>query len=206
MATFLTPKAPTEVVERRWLVPVDSDDSALSASLSASGVTVDANSFDGDELVLTLSAGSAAATGSIVATVTTAQGRTLVETLYIPVIASGGAAETALDVITFATRKLTGLSTAPSSTVASFALECLEDMLSEWRTSGADIGATSPLATSTVIYGARDVMRAVKNNLIVEIAHQFGLDLDPGVVARANHGLQHIKQGNLPDERSATYY
>lgn len=206
MAVFLASKDPTEVVERRWTIPVGDDDNALSASLSASGVTVDADSIEGDELVLTLSAGTAAVTGLIVATITTQRGQTLVETLYIPVIVSTSAAETVLDVCRFALRKLYGLSGEPQANAAAHAVECLDDMLSEWRVTGADIGAVSPLETSTVLYCPRDVMAAVKNNLVVKIADVFELPISNEVMSRAIRGLQHIKSSQLSDKREAVYY
>jgi hypothetical protein len=206
MAHFFALKAPTEVVERRWTVPVDDDDGAESVVLSASGVTVDANSFEGNELVLTLSGGTTATTGSITATVTTSQGRVLVETLYIPVIVSTSSAATVEDVISFALRKIYGIGETPPAGAAEHARECLADMLELWRQTGADVGATRPITTSTVIYAPDSYLSAIKNNLIVQASEVFDRPITPTVAMNAARGLQHIKTLNLPDLREGADY
>ncbi len=194
MAFFLAVKAPTEIVERRWTVPACGP---ANASLSASGITVDDYTFEGDDLVLTLSAGTAAATGSIVATVTMSDGQTLVETLYIPVAVSTSSAATAQDICTFALRKIEGDGETPDATRAAIALEFLSDMLEEWRVSGADIGATRPLTLSTVIYCPESYLSAVKNNLALRIHTHYEIPITPMTARLASSGLSHIKQTNL---------
>lgn len=207
MATYLAGKGAAEVVQRRWLVPVDSDDGPSGVSLSASGVTVDDNAFEGDELVLTLSAGSAGTTGTITATVTTSRGRTLVETIYIPVIAPGAAADTANEIISFALRKVTGIADTPDAEQARDALERLSDMIEEWRAAGADIGATRPLSTSTVIYAPQSYMSAIKNNLILRLIDIYpNYEPSPLLMRQAMAGLAAIKQANLSDARKDAYY
>jgi hypothetical protein len=195
MAEYLPTKAPTEVVQRRWTVPVDPDDSPASASLSASGVTIDADSFEGDELVLTLSGGTDAATGSIVATITTDQDRVLVETLYIPIAVSTSAGQTVRDVVGFAEE-------------AEDARERLEDMLRTWRETGADIAAPDTLTLETVLYCPNSVLSAVKNNLILQVADLYEIAPGPMVVENARRGLQLVKTRNLAGKTAsaAVYY
>lgn len=208
MAAILAQKAPTEVVERRWTVPVDDDDKPGSASLSASGITVDADSIEDDELVLTLSGGTNGQTGSIVATITTQRGRTLVETLYIPVAVSTSSAATVQDICTFALRKVVGAGETPAAENMADAVERLGDMLEYWRGVGADVGAPRPLESSTVIYAPQSFLSAIKNNLILQVADLYGENFNPGpvVVQNARSGLAHIKQANLSNTRSGPDY
>jgi len=206
MATFLAAKAPTEVVQRSWTVPADCDDSALSVSLSASGITVDESELRGNELVLTLSAGSAAATGSVEATVTTTRGRTLIETLYIPVVASASQiADTARDYCYFALRKIVGLGEDPTAEELTDALEQLEGLIANWRACGADIGCAFPITAGTVIYCPDWAVDALRYNLRLSVYSTYGEEPTPMDVMKARGGLILVKQRGLPDERKAIY-
>lgn len=206
MAAILTAKAATEVVERRWTVPVDADDAPESVVLTATGVTVDASEFDGHELVLTLSAGTAGATASIVATITTNRDRVLVETLYLPIIATAAPGVTVQDVCAFALRKVEGLGEVTSADGLADAVERLADMLRLWRSSGADIGAPEPIDSTTVLHCPAPYIVAVKNNLILELADLYGIDVGGRVIQNARVGLSHIKQANLSDARVGAEY
>jgi hypothetical protein len=201
MAWFLAAKAPTEVVERRWTVPVDDGDTPSSASLSASGITIDLDEFEGCDLVLTLSAGAANVTGSIVTTITTSRGRTLVETLYIPIVLSTSSATTVQDICSFALRKVFGIGEVPDAENMDDAIERLGDMLEAWRQSGADIGAPRPLESSTVIYCPQGHVSAVKNNLILQLADLYGMTIAPVVALNARMGLAHVKAANMVEPR-----
>lgn len=210
MAAFLAAKVPAEVVERRWSVPVDSDDGAKSVAVTASGVTVDASSIEGDEVVLTLSAGTAAATGSVVVTVTTEQTRTLVETLYIPIIASAAQiADTASDYCNFALRKIVGMGNTPDTAEQNDALERLNSLVADWRAGGADIAAAFPITLSTVIYCPDWAVSALRYNLLLDCYSAYGDQAQPSPmdVRKAQQGLQLIKHKNLPATRSgAAFY
>lgn len=207
MADFLAAKVPTEVVRREWAIPVDSDDGPESVALSASGVTVDGSDFEGNTLVLTLSAGTAAATGSITVTVTTSQGRTLVETLYIPVIASTAiTADTARDYVDFALRKIVGIGESAEADELAHALECLNGLIARWRAGGADIGSAYPLEASTVIYCPEWAVSALRYNLLVECFNLFGAEPTALEYDMARRGLQLIKHKNLPDVRPVEFY
>lgn len=205
MAYFLAAKTAGEVVRREWPVPVDADDGASSASLSASGVTVDSNSFEGNNLVLTLSGGTAATTGSIVATITTTQGRTLVETLYVPVVASAAqVADTARSYVEFVLRKVTGIGETPEADEAADALERLNAMVAEWRAGGADIGAPYPLTLSSVIYCPDYAVRALRYNLLIDCAGLYGMEPTIDERMTAMRGLQLVKQTNVWNRRLVT--
>ena len=207
MAVYLAAKVPAEVVRREWTVPVDSDDAPASVSLSASGVTVDSSEFDGDTLVLTLSAGSAAATGTITATVTTDKDRTLVETLYIPVIASAAqVADTALDYVSFALRKVVGIGEDAEAEELADALERLNALVAAWRAGGADIGAPYPIVSSSVIYCPDWAVAALRYNLLLECAPLYGFEPTAWEYQQAVKGLQLIKHNNLPQVRTAEYF
>jgi hypothetical protein len=207
MAAFLASRAPTEVVERRWTVPLDADDGAESASLSASGVTVDAYEFQGGELVLTLSGGTAAATGSIVATITTSQGRTLVETLYIPVVASASQiADTARSYCYFALRKITGNGNDPEASELDDALERLEGLVAKWRAGGADIGAPFPLTAASVIYCPDWAVDALRFNLRIACHDHYDAPLTAYDVQQAMRGRQLVAHKNLPATREGAEF
>lgn len=206
MTGFLKAKVPTEVVRRVWTVPVGDDDAPSSVSLSATGVTVDASSFEGNDLVLTLSGGTAAATASIVVTVTTEKSRTLVETLYVPIIASAAQiADTARNYASFALRKIVGLGVAAEATELDDALERLNAMIAEWRAGGADIGAAFPIAAETVIYCPDYAVGAIRYNLLMDCADLYGVQPGAVDVRRAKQGLQLVKHKNLPDERKVEF-
>lgn len=207
MAAFLAAKVPAEVVERRWTVPVDSDDAPASASLSATGVTVGANEFQGNELVLTVSGGAAAATGSVVATITTDRGRTLVETLYIPVIASSAQiAATARDYVNFALRKIIGNGNDPDATELADALERLNALVALWREGGADIGAAFPITANTVIYCPDWAVTALRYNLLLDCYSNYEAEPSAMDAMKARQGLALVKHKNLPVDRKAGAY
>ena len=147
-----------------------------------------------------------AATGAITATITTSNGKTLVETLYIPIAVSTSAAATVQDICSFALRKVFGAGETPDAVNTSDAMERLGDMLEEWRMSGADVGAPRTLAASTVIYCPHSFMTAIKNNLILRVADLYDLNVNAMVARLATSGLAHIKQKNLPETRSGPDY
>lgn len=201
MAYSLSAKAPTEVVERRWTVPVDDNDSPLSVVLAASGVTVDSNSFEADELVLVLSSGTNGTTATITATVTTAQGRVLVETLYIPIVVSTVAiGDTARNICTFALRKVVGAGMTPTAAEMDDALERLNLMLAGWQMEGADVGTFLPLTANSVVACPDYMVEGIKYNMILQIAGRYEYSLSDTEVLHARRGLQRIKQSLLPSE------
>ena len=207
MAAYLDSKTASEVVRREWIVPVDDDDNPSSVALSATGVTVDSSAFEGNTLVLTLSAGTAGATASIVATVTTDKSRTLIETLYIPVVESEAQiADTARSYIQFALRKIAGIGETPDADELDDGLERLNALVARWREGGADIGAPFPLTADSVIYCPDWAVSALRYNLMVECADLYGAELTPFQYDAARRGLQLVKHKNLPTEREVEFF
>lgn len=194
MADYLDAMGPTETVERRWPVPVTDGDHASSVGLTASGVTA-AAVLDDNDVVLALSAGTIG-TASIVVTVTTDAGAILVQTLYLPVIASASGV-TVRDIVDFALRKVSGIGEEADADQAADALERLGDMLEELRVTGADVGAPSPLTLDTVIYSPPSHISAIKNNLIVRLSDLYPFEITPAVATAAVRGMQLIKNANL---------
>jgi hypothetical protein len=206
MADYLAAKASTEVVERRWTVPVDADDAPASVAIVASGVTLDASEIEQGDIVFTISGGTAAATGSLVVTVTTDQARVLVATLYIPVVESAAQiANTARSYCTFALRKIVGLGETPDATELEDALEQLNGLVAMWREGGADIGAAFPIGADTVIYCPDWAVDAIRYNLRLGVYSLYDAQPSQMDVIKAKQGLQLIKHNNLPVERKAVY-
>ncbi len=192
MADFLAAKTPAETVERRW-----QSNGAQSVSIAATGITATAL-VDGDEIVFTLSDGTAGQTAYIDVTVV-ADGETRINRIYVPIVATGHAASTVQDVVNFALRKITGISETPDAEQANDAVERLTDMLEVWRVTGADIGAPRPLSLSTVLYAPHSHLSAIKNNLIVSLSDIYGADaLTASVIEAARRGLQLVKMANQP--------
>lgn len=206
MAQHFEAKGAAEVVTRRFAVPVAKGDAVSGLSHTASGVTVDSAENEADELVFVLSGGTAGATGAITATVTTDQGETLVFQFYIPVVAPDATGMTVRDVCEFALRKVWGKDESPDGTSISDAVERLSDMLLAWRASGADVGATYPLTDATVINCKPEFQAAIKNNLILQIADLYDVQIGALVVENARRGLQLIKNANLPADRAGPEY
>ena len=200
MAFQLAPKAPTSVVERRWTV---SD--AVSVATSATGVTVDSATVDGDEVVFVLSGGTAATAGRITATVTTNTGA-IVETLVIPINVSTAVGQTARDVCLFALRKVYGNGNVPEADALTDALERLNDMIAEWDANGAVTGASYPLLEATVLYVPNGFLTGIKHNLAVRVADLYGRQIDAMIAVQAIEGLRIIKIANIPDNRVAADY
>lgn len=207
MAAYLDAKGPTETVERRWTPAVASDDAMGSVSTSASGITVSSATIEGDEVLFVLTGGTAAATGTITATVVTEGGETLVETLYVPIIASPAQiADTAREYIDFALRKITGPRRSPSANELDDGLEHLNAMIAEMRASNADVGAPFPLTADSVIYCPDWAVSAVRYNLRVRVMDLYGIEPSAMDFDRARRGMQLVKHKNLPADRVSEFY
>lgn len=186
MANQLAGKAPTETVERRWLVPVDECDGIASVLLNGSGVTVDGYDIDGREVVITLSGGTAGSVGAITASATTDNGLTLVDTLYVPILATTATmAETGSSICAFALRKVSGIGETADAAEFEDALERLNDMLAMWRIDGLDIGVSLPLTASATLAIPDEYISAIKWNLTVNIAPLYEATLDAVTMGNA---------------------
>jgi hypothetical protein len=207
MAQTWPAKAATEVVQRRWTVPVDDDDGLSSFARSASGVTIDSYSTEGNDAVMVLSAGVADVTATVTLTATTSRGRVLVETFYLPVLATANDfAYTGADLVGFALRKVGGIGVTVDAAEASDALERLSDMFARWKGEGADLGVVLPVLNATILYVSDGFASAIKNNLILEIADLYSYEPSPRVIETARRGMQHIKAALLSKEREPLVY
>lgn len=208
MAQAWAPKAPTEVVQRRWTVPVDSDDGLQSITPAISGGAITASSIEGNDAVLTISGGAADVTAIITLTATTSRGRTLVETIYLPILTKpNDFAYTGQDIASFALRKVVGVGNTPDAAETDDALERLSDMLARWKGQGAELGVVLPVLTSTVLYVSDEFASAIKANLILELTGLYEFEPGPRDVDNARRGLQQIKSKLLSkDTRASVYY
>lgn len=201
MAQHLEAKGAGETVQRRYTLA-----GVKSVSLSASGVTASAK-VGGDDVVFTISAGTAGTTGAITATMTNDDAETLVEIFYIPIVAPGATGMTVRDVCEFALRKVYGKDETPEASAMSDAVERLNDMLLGWKWTGADVGAAFPLVEGSVLYVRPEFQSAIKHNLCLCVAEFYDLPLTPYVIEQARRGVQLVKSANLSDDRpGADYY
>jgi hypothetical protein len=207
MAQTWPAKAPTEIVERRWTVPVDDDDGLSTFARSASGVAIDSYSVQGNDAVLTLSAGVADVTATVTLTATTSRGRVHVETFYLPIlVTTNDFAYTGQDICSFALRKVQGSGVIAEADELDDALERLSDMLARWKGEGADLGVVLPVLGPTVLFVSDSFASAIKNNLILELADKYEFTPSQRVVTTALRGMQHIKSALLSKEREPASY
>jgi hypothetical protein len=207
MATVWAAKAPGDVYRYTWTPALTEGDGVASFTASAAGAVIDSDTFDGAGVYLFVSGGTAGTTARFELTATTLQGEVLVDTAYLPIVASDANGTTARDFCEFALRKVYGKDETPEASALADALERLNDMLRGWAATGADVGATFPLAADTVVYCKPEFEAAIKNNLIVQIADLYDLPIGQIVQINAVRGLQLVKSANLPDLRAgAAYY
>lgn len=193
MAQHWAAKAPTEIVERRWPVPLAEGDGISTVTAVGTGVTVNSDDYDLTEAVVVLSGGSAGATGSVEVTVVTVDGNTHVETFYIPIrLTTNAFTYTARDVVNFALRKVVGNGNDPESTEADDALERLNDMLADWRMDGCDIGVPAPLALGTTLAIPDEYVSALKFNLRIACHDHYDAPITAYDADRADRGKRNI--------------
>jgi len=193
-------KAPGDVKRYSWDVPVQADDALSSFTATASGVTKDSQDSDGNSAIVYLSGGTASTIGTVSFAATTDNGETIKETIYIPIAPTGNAnafSATADDVIDFALRPVVGINGQATASELALGLEWLNGMVAEWRSHGADVGAQLPLTTASVIYAPDNWLLAIKTNLRVLVAEDFGRDVSPHTLIAARRGLQVIKNDIL---------
>lgn len=207
MAAFLAAKVGSELVQRAYVVPLDQDDNLASVDTSASGVTVVSTEIEDGTVLLNLSGGTNGQTATIALTATTDKGRALVQTLYLPIIASTAQiADSAASYCNFALRKIVGIGNTPDADELADALERLNAMVASWRAQGADIGAAFPIEANTVIYCPDYAVEALRFNLMLDVASLYGQPVSQMDALKAARGLQLVKNMNVPDERQATYF
>lgn len=204
MSGFFEAKQPAEIVERRFTPATVY--ALQGVATSETGVTVDSAKIDGDDVVLTLSGGTAGATGIVTLTVTTSH-ETIEETLYVPIVASAAQiANTARQYVAFALRKIVGIGEDAEAEELDHGLEVLNALLASWREQGADIGAPSPVEANTVIYCPDYAASALRYNLLIELAPVYGAEPTMIEYDRARRGLQQVKHKNLPAVRESEFF
>lgn len=204
MKGFLKAKRPADVVERRYTP--ETIYSLQSVTTSASGVTVDSAEIDADDVVLTLSGGTAGETASVVVIVETSH-ETIEATFYVPIVASAAQiANTARDYCTFALRKIVGIGEDAEAEELADAIDILNGLVARWRETGADIGSPFPIEANTVIYCPDYAATALRYNLLVECAPLYGYEPTAMEYDQARRGLQLVKHKNLPDIRETEYF
>lgn len=179
MARTWDAKAAADIVERAWEVPLSDCDGISAISTSASGVTVDSTESRNNEVIATLSAGTAGTTGSVTITVTTTEGLSLSETFLIPVRATTSQlSNTARDICEFALRKIVGNGNDPEASELDDALERLNDMMALWALEGVDCGLSEPLEAGDTVSLPDGFVPALKFNLRVACHSHYDAPVD----------------------------
>lgn len=206
MALTWTAKAPGAVYRYSWTPALADGDGLASYTVSVSGATIDSEAIDGNAVVLFVSGGTAATTATFTFTAVSDQGEEFSEKVYLPLVAPDATGMTVRDVCEFALRKVYGKDETPEASALSDARERLDDMLRAWGWTGADVGASFPLADASVLYVRPEFQSAIKHNLCLCVAEFYDLPLTPYVIEQARRGVQLIKSANLSDDRPGTDY
>ena len=194
MAITLSPKPSTATYFGSWKPDLVEGDAIHSFTLTESGVVIESSENASDEIKFYVSGGTDGQVHTIAASATTGYGETLVETIYVPISGPGNAfSATAGDVVDFALRPVRGLLGSSTTAEKADAIEHLNDMLAEWAGSGADVGIPLPLVEADVLYCSDAFVRAIKNNLRVQVAEQYSQQASPATVRAALQGFQTIK-------------
>lgn len=200
-------KAPAEVVERNWIVPVVESDSVASFTVEGTGVTVVASELNGDTIQLTLSAGSAGETATVDLVATSTNGLIETATFYQPVRADGfQLTPTGNEIANFALRKVVGNGMAADGVELDDALERLTDLLAGWQADGADLSVKLPVEAEDILYIPDWSVGAVKAVLTAKVFDHYDVPLTRAVAMDAQAGMQRIKARLLPDYRDGVEY
>jgi hypothetical protein len=152
MAQTWPAKAPTEIVERRWTVPLAECDAISGVSAVGTGITVVSDDYELDEAIVVLSAGAAGVEATVTVTVTTSDGNTHVETFFIAIRATTAAFTTTVqDAVSFALRKIVGAGEVAEASELADGVELFNGMIATWRIDGKDVGIAGELASTDTI-------------------------------------------------------
>lgn len=206
MALFWSPKPSAATMSFDWTPELADGVTVAITTATMTNATLVSRKSDSQTVTFTISGGTSGQTASLAIVATTSDGQTLSETIYLPIIGPGVLAETVQDIVAFALRKVTGIGETPDADQAADALERLQDMLDYWRLTGADVGAPSPLALTSVVYCPDGYLLAIKYNLILQLADFYGFDVSPVVVQNAAAGLAMVKAHNLPEDRPGVFF
>ncbi|QZP07775.1 packaged DNA stabilization gp4 family protein [Caenibius sp. WL] len=207
MAVNWVPKAEGATYRYTWAPALLPGDTISSYVLEPDGASIVSDSHDSSVIEVYLAGGAVGAICTIAATVYTTYGETQKETIYVPIVSRDLARlSTAGEIAAFALRKIVGIGEQASSGEFDDALEWLNDMLADWKGQGADTGVNLPLEASEKLYVPDQFIAAIKNNLIIRVADNYGREISPVTAKLAMTGLQQIKQALLPRERGTTEY
>jgi hypothetical protein len=209
MAVMLAAKPDTATQFYSWSPTLVEGDAISSFTLTPTTLVVEDSQSNGDEIEFYLSGGVTGEVYPVAALVVTGFGETLTETLYCPVSGPGNSfTYTADDIIDFALRPVVGLSGSRTSVETADALEWLNDMIAEWDITGASAGIPLPLVAGDTLYCSDGYVRALKANLRVCVAEQYGQQVSPSTARAAMAGLQTIKFARIRDREptKATFY
>jgi len=210
MAIFLASKAPSAVLRYSWEPSLVAGDGLASAVLTVSSGTAVIDSYEirGGFVLAYISGGVDGETTTIAASAVSNDDETLVDTIYLPIRPVDNAfTTTVLDVCNFALRKVVGIGETAEADEIDDAQERLNDMLAAWAASGADLGVKLPVTGSDVLYVPDGDIQALKYNLLIALADEYGEPISQVAALNARTGLQRIKNRLLPDEREgADYY
>lgn len=180
MALYLTPKAPTAVFRYGWEPALLSGDAISTATLTVSsgdGV-LDSYSIEDNEVRFFLSGGTDSTVTVIAATVTTDDGETIAETIYVPInVKTQAISNTANDVCAFALRKIVGNGSTASADELTDAIERLNAKIALWRIAGMDLGVAEELTASDTLTIADGHLTALKYSLRAELHDHYGVPL-----------------------------
>lgn len=186
MAITLTAKPSGAVYRYTWEPPLADGDVVESYTLTETGCTIDSDALADNAVVFFVSAGTAGAVASIEAEAVTADGETLTETLYIPIRDNAASAgNTVSDVVNFALRPVVGFGIDADADLMAHGLEIFNDMVSEWRIDGLDVGIPQTSALSDTLTIRDEFLAALKWNLRIKLGEEFGLPLRPAAVQSA---------------------
>lgn len=209
MAITFPLKAPDDILDFTWQIPLDTDDSIVdvTAVLVSGTIAIEETDLADDLFTLFISAGATGETAEVLATVTTASGREFTETLYFPIGTSASAlANTGQTLVDYVLRKVAGVGEQPDADEADDALERLSDMLASWKQQGADIGVPLPLTVGTELRCDDAFISAIKANGIIAVADLYEFQPSPFVVEQARRGLALVKNTLLNREPVGNEY
>lgn len=210
MALYLAAKAPEAIYRYTWAVPIAEGDSvsATTASVTDGTAVLDSYEVIDNSVVLVISGGAAGEVTTIEAEATSADGETLFETIYLPVISSANAlANTGQGIAAYILRKVSGIGESADADEVDDVLERVSDMLAAWKLAGADIGIPLPVTTATEFVCEDAYIQAIKTNGILAAADLYEYQVSPVVAEQARRGLALVKNSLLSrDTLKAEYY
>lgn len=207
MAVNWAPKPAGAVYRYTWAPALIPGDTIADIDLQADIANVVASSHDGLVVEAYIAGGEVGATCTISATVFTTYGEKLKETIYLPIVSTElSRLQTAGEIAAFALRKVVGIGEQATASELADAVEWLNDMLADWKGQGADVGANLPYTPSQLMHVPDEYVTAIKNNLIIRIADNYGREISPVTAKLAMAGLQRIKQASLPIDREVSEY